>query len=458
MPSEGKSNLELRRFAIDNIIVLSRIFGMSVFAIIVTMILAQDLGPAGKGTYDLVILLTSLVGGTVFNLGIPFGNVYYAANRQYDLKTIVSSNTALLLILIPLTLLTAFAVIKFAGGVLFGDVPEAILYLGLLLMPFFVFDQTLSRIFNGVQDFRSLGMVDVTQPFTTAVLMFGLVITNNLNVVTAIIALIIGYILTNALTVWLLRPKLDSWRDFLPRMNWHYARDLIVYGLKIYANIIFGTLLLRVDVLLISSIGGGAASVGIYAVAVTLGERIWTLAGFTNIVLLPRIASWQNENDKRNQLTFLSAKYTIWISIIGAIILAIFGRWAINALFSARFSSSFDALMALLPGIMMYNFARIFSVDLVGRGQGGRVLPYIILAVIVNILLNFFLIPRYDFIGAALASSAAYTIYALTLMRLFFKVSQLRLVDMILPDANDIRRVRTLFGMVYTYTGKLFSH
>jgi O-antigen/teichoic acid export membrane protein len=457
MSADSKTGLDLRRFAIDNIIVLSRIFGMSVFAVVISVILARYLGTAGKGSYDLVNLLNTLVAATVFNLGIPLGTIYFSANHQYDLKTIVSTNVAILGILIPVTLLAGFLLVRFEGERLFGGVPESILYLGLILMPFFVTDQVLSRIFNGLQDYRSLGLVDITQPLTTAILLLGLVITNQLNLVTAIFSLIVGYILTDALTLWLLRSKLDSWRDMLPRLNVHYAKELIVYGLKIYANIIVSTLLLRIDMLLVSSIGGGASSVGIYAVAVTLGERVWTLGGFTSTVLLPRIASWHDEEEKRDQLTLLSGKYTLWISFIGLVGLVVFGRWIISTLFPAQFATSYDALMALLPGIMMYNFARIFSSDLVGRGKGGVVVPVVLAATIVNVALNLIVIPRYDFIGASLASSVAYSLYGLVLMWLFFRQSKLHLMDMLLPNADDLRRMQSLFNLMRSYTQKVLS-
>jgi O-antigen/teichoic acid export membrane protein len=450
------TNLELRRFARDNVIMLSRIFGMSVFSIVISVILARFLGTEGKGAYDLVLLLVTLVGGTIFNLGIPLGNTYFTANQRYDLKTIVSTSNAILIVLIPITVLVGFVVIRLDGHNLFGGLPVELLMLGLLLMPFFVIDQVLSRIFSGLQDFRALGLIDNTQPLISAVLLLILAVIGQLTIVSAIFTLVLGYVLTNGLTIWLLRSRLSGWRDLQPRFNKRFAKDLLIYGLKIYPNVIISTLLLRLDVLLISNLGGGPASVGIYGVAVTLGERIWTLTGFTSTVLLPRIASWPDADDKRNQLTLLVGKYTLWASIIAAIALIILGPLVIS-LYPLQFSGAYNALVALLPGIMMLNLSRIFSSDLVGRGKGGLAVPVVVAATILNVLLNLVLIPRYDFVGASLASTAAYSLHGLVIMALFIQYSNSRWRDLILLDTDDARRLESLLKLLRASVHKMFG-
>lgn len=450
MSAPSSNNLELRRFTIDNLIVFSRIVGMSVFAIAISAILARDLGKTGKGEYELVMLLTNLLAATLFNLGLPLATTYYTATKLYDLKTILSTNIAILCILIPLAILTGLGVILLGGQQLFGDVPQAYLFIGVFIIPFFMIDQILNNMFGGLQDFRSMGMVDVAQPLTMALLLVGLLVTQNLNTLSALLAVAVSYLAANTLAIYLLRTKVDSWRDFWPRLDRKYARDLIVYGLKIYSNVIIGRLLLRVDLLLITNLGGGPASVGVYSIAVTLAERVWTFSGFTSNVLMPRIASWHNEDDRRNQLTLLVAKYSLWVSILAGIALVVFGRWAINLLYGSEFDRSFTAMMYLLPGILMYNFTRIFGSDAIGRGRGGYVTPIVVAALILNTILNIVLIPPYDFIGAAIASSAAYTLYAFLLMWFFFHNAKMRWLDMILPTSDDIRRFQSLFKILRT--------
>lgn len=455
--STVSTSLELRRFTIDNLIVLSRIIGMSVFAIAISAILARDLGSAGKGVYELVLLLTNLLAGTFFNLGLPLATTYYTASDLYDLKTILATNIAVLLILIPLAILAGIGIVLVGGEQLFADVPQEYLYIGVLIIPFLMIDQVLNNMFAGLQDFRFMGLVDIAQPLLTALFLVILLVTENLSTITALWSVAIAYFLTNILTLCLLRTKVDSWRDFWPRLNPKYARDLMVYGLKIYGNVIIGRLLLRVDLILITNLGGGPASVGIYSIAVTLAERVWTFSGFTSSVLLPRIASWRNEDDKRNQLTLLVTKYALWISLLTGGALLLLGRWVINLLYGSEFDLSFVAILFLLPGIMMYNFARIFGSDAIGRGKGGYVTPIVLAALILNIALNVILIPQYDFIGAAIATSLAYSLYALLLIWFFFRNSKMRWLDMILPNADDIRRFQSLFKLLSAYSQKVLS-
>ena len=442
------NNLELKRFAIDNLIVLSRIVSMTVFALVVSIILARGLGTAGKGQYELVMLLLNFVGGTIFNLGIPVSTVRFTAAKNHDLKTIVSTNMALVGLLTVGAMLTGAVTIVYGADTLLSGVPQSLLFTGLFLLPFYMVFQHLHTVFNGLQDFRSVGLVDTTQPLVTAVVLVLLALAGSLNIFTALFALAAGYFCADLVILLRLNAYLSNWRDFVPRLNLGYARDLFAYSLKIYAIVIVNTLLLRIDLFFITNLGGGPASVGIYSIAVTLGERVWTFSGFTNTVLMPRIASWDNEDHKRDQLTLLSGKYTIWISLLVALALIVFGRPLIGLIYPSEFIRSYDALLALIPGILMYNLARLFGSDLVGRGKGGSATPIVVAITLLNIALNIVLVPTYDFIGASLASSAAYSLYGLILAWLFFRQSGLRWLDLFVPTTDDTRRIRSLFGLV----------
>ena len=89
----------------------------------------------------------------------------------------------------------------------------------------------------------------------------------------------------------------------------------------------------------------------------------------------------------------------------------------------------------LLPGIVAFTVFKVLNMDLAGKGRPWVSLYVAVPAVLLNVALNLYFIPRYGANGAALASTVSYTVSALA-----FLIVYARAVDMPLGELLTYRR------------------
>ncbi len=436
-----RTDLELKRFARDSTSSLARVVGASVIGIATSILVARGVGVEGRGLYELAHLLPTVM-ATLFNFGLTLATVYYTAHGDHDAATIAASNITLALLLSAVGLALSALLLALAGGALFPGVPPALLWLGLLLLPLLYLGQGLLPIFQGKQDFRAYNLVQLVPGAVALALIVVVVWVLNGGVAGVLLAVTLGNLAGLLASLALLRPHTGPLRRlFALRLNRAYARQALDYGLKIQFSVIVVFLLLRVDIWLLNLIGGGAQSVGLYGIAVALGERVWTFGGLAAVVILPRIASWDGDEDRRSQLTALTARYTFWLSVVLALAILLLGEPVIALLYGEAFRPSAGALALLLPGIVLYNMASVTGADIAGRGRPLANAIHAAIAFAINIIANLVLIPRYDFAGAAAASAIAYSYLGLATMWVFRRTSGARWRDLLLLNAEDIRRL-----------------
>jgi O-antigen/teichoic acid export membrane protein len=166
----------------------------------------------------------------------------------------------------------------------------------------------------------------------------------------------------------------------------------------------------------------GPASVGIYAVSVRLAELLWYLPNAVGFVIFPRAAA--SKPEEMNVFTPRVFRATLGLTALGALGLAFVGRPVINLVFSSAFVGAFIPMLVLLPGVVLLGGAKVLTNELAGRGYPHYNSLNAGLALILTVVLDLVLIPRYGVVGAALASSAAYTTIFFTATGFYLTVSR----------------------------------
>jgi O-antigen/teichoic acid export membrane protein len=110
-----------------------------------------------------------------------------------------------------------------------------------------------------------------------------------------------------------------------------------------------------------------------------------------------------------NRLTPAACRHTMFLTAVSAVTCATLGPFAIRYLYGDAFAGAITPLLILLPGVLMLSQAHIFYSDLNGRGKPEVTTLSALAALILTIVLDLVLIPRYGITGAAVASTCAYT-------------------------------------------------
>ncbi len=201
-------------------------------------------------------------------------------------------------------------------------------------------------------------------------------------------------------------------------------RGLIAYNLRrgwigqISAVAYF--LLLRVDQALLAHFRG-AAEVGIYSVAVYVGEMLWLLPGAITPLLVHSSAS-DSSDPERDRTAVKAVKVGVLLTFAAAVPLFLLADPLLKLLAGGEYSGSGPALRALLPGIVAFAPGAVLAGDFIGRGKPHWNTQASALTVAVNLAAGWMLIPRYGPVGAAWASTIAYTVGAAVMLIRFFRV------------------------------------
>jgi len=115
-----------------------------------------------------------------------------------------------------------------------------------------------------------------------------------------------------------------------------------------------------------------------------------------------------------------------------ALPLGLAAGWLVPRLFGAGFGGAAAALRALLPGIVAYAAGTVLAGDFIGRGRPGWNAQGSVLTVVLSLVAGLLLIPRGGIVGAAWASSLAYTGGAVWMIVRFRRATGLAWRDVLL--------------------------
>ncbi len=129
----------------------------------------------------------------------------------------------------------------------------------------------------------------------------------------------------------------------------------------------------------------------------------------------------------------------LWLVIF----LTLFGGVFIRIAMTPEFYPSIKAILPLSLGMLGYGLFYFFTTGVVISKSTAKIIPSIAAAILVNIIFNIILTPRYGFVGTAWAMALSYAGMALTMLILSLKYRQItfdikKLVRLVIPAAGII--------------------
>jgi O-antigen/teichoic acid export membrane protein len=399
--------LELRRLARDSTYNLIRQIWTIIIGVMISILLARGLGPEQRGVYTLAALLPELL-ITFLNLGVAPATVYFISRKKTAPNQTFGYNSTLALWISLGAIVIGVVVIKITSDTIFPNVPNYLLLLSLLVIPFSLLINYLNAIFQGIQDFRTFNLISMASQLTMLVLVILFVWIFPMSTTGAMISYIGSNIIGVLILMIILFRKFGAPSSWNIRLNISYIDQIMSYSIKTHISNIITYLNYRVDNFLLNRISG-PSPVGLYSISVGLSERLWIPSTAVGSVIFSRIASLEDGDSRREAITPLTTRFVLWFSIIMALIAAPILAWLIPILYSKEYLGSIQPLLLLIPGTIAFNVGRILSNDIAGRGKPEINILISAIALVINMLANLLLIPNFQASGAALASSISYT-------------------------------------------------
>ncbi|RMH03707.1 MAG: hypothetical protein D6702_05305 [Planctomycetota bacterium] len=408
--------------------------------------LARGLGSEGKGIQALVILIPDMA-RAVAHLG--FG---MACTRQIVKKPEESGRVAANLVLFAAVAGAVVCTALFLGfsqlqefvrarseadlTALGGDLELAI-RLAILGFPLLLLEGFLSGALVGRRAILAANSAKVIQTGSFALLVPLLFWLDAPTVAAAIKAWALSFALGDAaalLALWtvLLGPR---------RPDRRLGKAALTFGLKAWPTSITVYLLFRIDVVILRYLGT-AEQVGVYSIAAAL-SMMFQIVGFSiERALAPRIMG--KEKEEADVLTPLVTRSFLLVAFPLAAVSALLAWPGVPLIFGREYAGAVAPLAIILPGLVIGNVGQLANTDLLGRGYPGYASISAVLALAVNVGLNFLLIPRLGIVGCGLASLVCYSMFGLVLALIYRRLTGVPVRALIVPRRQDLGRIRDL--------------
>ncbi len=434
------AGLGLNHLARNSMYNFTRQLWAIVLGMAISILLARGLGAADRGIYAIALLLPTLL-VTLFNLGVGPATIYHVGRDPRTFEAAVRGNIALAFWISILALSVGLLLSLFGGQTLFPGVPLDLLLLALVSVPIAVHSSYLAAVLQGLEDFRTYNLIIMIPQMVNLVLILLLVWWLPGGVYGAMAAYLAGNLAALLLLIGVFWRRMPTRRVFALWIDWPYTREVMHYGLRAHISNIIAFLNYRADMFLLNLLMG-ASSVGLYTVAVTLGERLWIATNSVSAVMLPRVAAMDDRETERRQLTPLIARHIFWLSLLIAVAAALLAQWVIVLLYSAEFQEAATALRVLLPGITLLSVSKILANDIAGRGRPELNSQQSIVAFGLNLAANLILIPRMGINGSALATTISYSFLTLIKTISYCRMTTVSWQSIYLPQPGDRERLQ----------------
>jgi O-antigen/teichoic acid export membrane protein len=372
-----------------------------------SIVVARVLGPDGQGYAAYAILVFTLI-GSYGHFGLNNAGMYFQKRGSFPRDTVFNVNLTALFLTFAVIALASLSLWR--AGLLLGGYPSFFLIAGLVfVISDFVFNQHHSWYIGDERIIES-NRFNLSVFFAKSAAVILLWLTKTLTVY-SFFGLQALSMLANALYL-----DLRLGMKFRPRLDLALLKAEYRFGGIIWLGAVFAFLHYRADQFMIK-LFLGTADLGIYTVAVNIAELMFLIPLSVSTALSGRLYNTQ-EHAAGRDLMARTLKLSLYICALLAV-LGIPASLLVPFVYGQAFAGAVPSTMILLAGVVFASVAKVTAPYFYTLGKPVFHLIITFATLLLNIALNWMLIPVYGIAGAALASSLSYFAYGLYYLLLF---------------------------------------
>lgn len=385
-----------------------------VLRFLLEILLARVLGAGGYGSYSLGLGL-AMIGSKISMLGLSNGVVRFAAlyKGAGNLKR-VKGTLNLAFLITTLSSITAGGLLFLLSGYLseMFHMPElvSVLRIFAFAFPFYVITLMIGNAARAFQEIKYEVMVtNICRPLANVIIV-SIVFLLGFRLFGAAYGFLISSAVSASYGLYLLK---KIFPDLVSELKPSYEpRKLLRFSLPILFVGFSSAILEQTDRIMLGYFKA-SKDVGIYTAAAIISQQAGLITYSFSCIFCPIISDLYNRNEFR-QIQKLYKTVTRWIvslNLVLLLLLILFSK-QIMEIFGPEFTSGWIVLVVLS------------SVHLVGYSTGGALAAYALqmsgkqdielinatVMMVLNVMLNFWLIPIYGILGAAIATGASYAV------------------------------------------------
>lgn len=409
--------------------------------LLTSIITARYLGPEGNGVVAAVSVYPSLF-MALGALGIQQSTTYFVGQKRYDLQKLYNSVLYVWLFTSIVCFIVSFLLIRYLTS---HSYDLFIVILAILPIPFSLYSTYTSGIFLGRQEIKKFNQTNWIPALVSCVLTFVFLAVFNLGDAGAVLALFLGAVVL-AIIIFVNISKIVKVKIAFDK---EIIKGLLTLG-GIYAlTTLIASLNYKINVVLLEQ-WSTQQELGIYSKGATLVEMMWQIPAILSTIIFSRSANAENKLEFSQKVCSLLRFSMIFLFLV-SIVLYFVSKLIIVIMYGEEFIASATVFNTLIPGVFIMVMYKILYMDVAGRGMPWKSMESMIPAILANICLNYFLIPKYGAVGASISSTVSYSIAGLSFVFVYSKLSKISIKEIFRFSSADR-------ALIYNLKKRLLKH
>jgi O-antigen/teichoic acid export membrane protein len=411
---------------------------VAVVSLLNVLITARTLGPDGRGELALLTTIAILTASlSAFGLYEANANM---GGREPGLRGPLAANSLVLSLALGGVAAAVVAALVALFPAIGGGTDPALQALALAVIPVLILQSSLITLIQSQYGFGVTNAAWLLAPLTNLALNGTLAVLGLLTVGSAVLVWIAGQLVATALLVWHAVRGLPG----APRPDRRLAGQMLSFGSRTHLGRVMTMGNYRLDQWFVGAIAG-QRELGLYSVAVAWAEALFYLPTALGMVQRPDLVrASPSDAGARTAVVFRAALLLTALLAVGLVIAA---PILCVGFFGDDFRGSIDDLRVLAFGAFGIVALKLLGNALIAQSKPMRANIGVGVAFVTTVALDLLLIPSHGGLGAAIASTAAYTAGGVAIAVVFSRTLGRRPSELV-PRGNELgpllRQLRTV--------------
>ena len=390
-----------------------------ILTLLQSILVARYLGAALQGVSSYIVSIVS-IGAIVITFGIHQAYPYYRKQLGKDAiyKDFITITYTLYAILFILSIIIGFV---FARSI---ELRAAI-----ILIPIYGYDRVVSYIaLIETPNKRNTWWTIIS--FIDVVYVGILTLFIPRSIASAVSILAFAEILKSVVYTIMLKSKPEFDRNQLSLFV-----KLLKMGFFPVVALLMTTLNYKIDILMLRSFDCiSEVQIGVYSIGMIFADRVVIIPDTLKGILASKLTKGADELEVAKV-----CRLCFWCSVAICLGLLIVGETLLNFLYGDEYTGAYDVLMICSFGSIFIGYFKLIAQYNIVNKKQIRNVTMLSISIIVNIILNCILIPKYQLRGAAFASGIGYFLSGTIFIIWFSKANDIPLSKMFLIQKTDIK-------------------
>jgi O-antigen/teichoic acid export membrane protein len=409
------------------------------------IVVARVLGAGDTGSFNVVLSALVLL-AVPSTLGIELGLSYRVSGERWGPAEALRQVQLAALVLGIAGGAIGLGLALAGEGTAFQRIPLSTIVIAIAALPFVLSWTFSSYLALAVDHYEAYGLTPATQAVAALVLVAAL--SPPFGLTGAVAGLAASHVITSTgVLVWETRALPKPPPGWLARAR-RELRAAAGFGIKANLNNALQQLNYRADLFLLNAVAA-SATVGHYAVALTVTTFALLMPRALSSVVLPRVAALDATagGDEQERMIVKSVRHAVLL-VLGASALLAAGLLLVPAVYGAGFEPAVEYGYILIPGVALFGVGSVLAAIVVGKGHPRYSLYNALIVTPPTLVLYALLVPSLKGSGAALASTISYSASAVAWYVFFRRATGLRAPAVLLPGRAELEDYRGLASRV----------